>query len=91
MAMTCDNADNNVTMINELTSLIPGYRGNDMRVRCFGHVLNLIVKACVYPPLFGAAATVNLSFVGNPLPILPDARVQEEKQACEHRIRCGAR
>ena len=44
MALTCDNADNNNTMINEMVTLIPGYRGHDMRVRCFGHVLNLIVK-----------------------------------------------
>ena len=44
MALTCDNADNNKTMINEMVNLIPGYRGHDMRVRCFGHVLNLIVK-----------------------------------------------
>ena len=90
MATTCDNADNNVTMIKELTSLIPGYRGNDMRVRCFGHVLNLIVKVRIDPWLFRVASTVDNAFLGNPLSIFPDARIQEEEQAGEHRIRCRA-
>ena len=44
MALTCDNAENNKMMIDEMVNLIPGYRGHAMRVRCFGHVLNLIVK-----------------------------------------------
>ena len=44
MALTCDNADNNSMMITALEKDIPGYRGHNMRVRCFGHVLNLVVK-----------------------------------------------
>ena len=52
MALTCDNADNNMTMITELEKQIPGYRGHDMRVRCFGHVLSLIVKVPFFQVFF---------------------------------------
>lgn len=48
MAVTCDNAANNKTMAKEMHILVPEFRGNKMRVRCFGHVLNLVVKVC--PP-----------------------------------------
>ena len=44
LAVTCDNADNNRTMIDEMENLVPGFRGSTARVRCFGHVLNLVVK-----------------------------------------------
>ncbi|PIL35261.1 hypothetical protein GSI_01986 [Ganoderma sinense ZZ0214-1] len=45
MAVTCDNAANNKTMLKEMHILVPEFRGNETRVRCFGHVLNLVVKA----------------------------------------------
>ena len=44
MGLTCDNAENNMTMITELEKLLPGYCGHAMRICCFGHILNLIVK-----------------------------------------------
>ena len=44
MAVTCDNAANNKTMLKEMHVLVPEFRGNQTRVRCFGHVLNLVVK-----------------------------------------------
>ena len=47
--MTCDNAENNRTMLTEMKRLLPGFQGNSTRVRCFGHILNLVVK--VSPPL----------------------------------------
>ena len=46
LAVTCDNAENNTTMIDEMELLIPGFRGSCARVRCFGHILNLVVKVC---------------------------------------------
>lgn len=52
MALTCDNADNNRTMIDELARLIPTFQGDGMRVRCFGHVLNLVVKVIASALLF---------------------------------------
>lgn len=48
MAVTCDNAANNKTMAKEMHILVPEFHGNKMRVRCFGHILNLVVK--VRPP-----------------------------------------
>lgn len=44
--VTVDNAENNSTMVKELSNLIPGYRGPELRVRCFAHVLNLVCKVC---------------------------------------------
>ncbi len=42
--MTCDNAENNTTMLKEMHVLVPKFRGTLVRVQCFGHVLNLVVK-----------------------------------------------
>ena len=44
MALVCDNASNNDTMITELERLLPNFGGAKFRVRCFAHVLNLVVK-----------------------------------------------
>ncbi|OJT08548.1 hypothetical protein TRAPUB_554 [Trametes pubescens] len=45
LAVTVDNADNNTTMLKEMHTLVKELRGPMARVRCFGHVLNLVVKA----------------------------------------------
>ncbi|KAF7372265.1 Zinc finger BED domain-containing protein 4 [Mycena venus] len=45
LAVVEDKASNNDTMISELADLIPSFSGNKTRVRCFAHVLNLVVKA----------------------------------------------
>ena len=42
--MTADNAKNNDTMLDELARLFPFFRGKNVRVRCFAHVIALIVK-----------------------------------------------
>ena len=44
MALVCDNASNNDTMITELEHLLPNFGGAKFRVQCFAHVLNLVVK-----------------------------------------------
>ena len=43
--MTCDSASNNDRMLDEMQKEFPLFRGKKVRVRCFGHVLNLVVKA----------------------------------------------
>ncbi|PIL32946.1 hypothetical protein GSI_05064 [Ganoderma sinense ZZ0214-1] len=45
LGVTCDNASNNAKMLKEMKKLNPEFRGPDARVRCFGHVINLVVKA----------------------------------------------
>ncbi|OJT02096.1 hypothetical protein TRAPUB_7442 [Trametes pubescens] len=45
LVVTCDNAESNAVMLREMAKLVPGFRGPQVRVRCFGHVLNLVVKA----------------------------------------------
>ncbi|OJT11245.1 hypothetical protein TRAPUB_12245 [Trametes pubescens] len=45
LAVTCDNAENNMTMLKAMHVIKPNFRGPSARVRCFGHVLNLVVKA----------------------------------------------
>jgi hypothetical protein len=48
LALVCDNASNNDTMVEELQVLVPSFRGQTTRVRCFAHILNLVVKVrCV--------------------------------------------
>ncbi|KAL1937047.1 hypothetical protein VTO73DRAFT_15573 [Trametes versicolor] len=44
LSVTCDNAENNSTMLKEMHTLVPVFRGTSVRVRCFAHVLNLVVK-----------------------------------------------
>lgn len=44
LAVTCDNAENNSTMMTHLELLIPQVRGRAVRVRCMAHVINLVVK-----------------------------------------------
>ncbi len=45
LAITCDNASNNDTMLKELMVLIPSFRGAASQTRCFAHVVNLVVKS----------------------------------------------
>ncbi|KAJ6463080.1 hypothetical protein DFH09DRAFT_849252, partial [Mycena vulgaris] len=44
LVLVADNASNNNTLVSELGLLITSYRGSTTRVRCFAHILNLVVK-----------------------------------------------
>jgi hypothetical protein len=44
LCVSCDNASNNETMVDELEVLLPEYSPSN-RVRCFTHVLNLVAKS----------------------------------------------
>lgn len=46
LGITTDNASNNDTLIAELESTLPGANSVQTRVRCFAHILNLVVKVC---------------------------------------------
>lgn len=43
-----DNASNNNTLVDELGKLLDGFQGSLMQVRCFAHILNLVVKVCIF-------------------------------------------
>ncbi|KAH9016441.1 hypothetical protein EDB85DRAFT_2155935 [Lactarius pseudohatsudake] len=60
MALVCDNASNNDTMVTELELLLPNFGGGKFRVWCFAHVLNLVVKA-VLSQFAKTAQVANLS------------------------------
>jgi hypothetical protein len=45
LALTLDNASNNNTLVEELSKTFEGFQGSLVCMRCFAHVLNLIVKA----------------------------------------------
>jgi hypothetical protein len=45
LVLVADNSNNN-TMVNELDELIPTFQGSQTRIRCFTHILNLVVKVC---------------------------------------------
>jgi len=44
LGLVCDNASNNDAMVKELGVLLPSFKGQSTRVRCFAHILNLVVK-----------------------------------------------
>lgn len=43
-----DNANNNDTALDELASNIPGVDCKQSRLRCFGHIINIVVKALLF-------------------------------------------
>jgi hypothetical protein len=45
LGLAGDNAENNSTMVDCLYDLIPSFEGQQSRIRCFLHILNLVVKA----------------------------------------------
>lgn len=47
LAITCDNMTNNDLMVEELSKLLPGFTGEVNQVRCFTHILNLVVKSLI--------------------------------------------
>jgi hypothetical protein len=47
LSITCDNASNNDTMIEELANLLDDFPGPANQTRCFTHVLNLVVKSII--------------------------------------------
>lgn len=50
LAITCDNASNNTTMVADLEMQLEGAARPETRVRCFAHILNLVVKICSITP-----------------------------------------
>src|SRR5258705_11911270 len=47
LSITCDNATNNDTMIEELADLLDDFPGPANQTRCFTHILNLVVKSII--------------------------------------------
>jgi len=43
-----DNAGDNDTLLEAITDIIPGINPNWSRLRCIGHIINLIVKALLF-------------------------------------------
>ncbi|KAG6851602.1 hypothetical protein C0991_007760, partial [Blastosporella zonata] len=47
LSITCDNATNNDVMIEKMGEMLTGFQGDPSRVRCFAHVINLVVKSII--------------------------------------------
>jgi len=47
-AFQMDNATSNDTAMRALAARIPGINVQESRLRCFGYVVNLVVKALLY-------------------------------------------
>lgn len=45
--MVCDNATNNDIMVERLNELVSTFKGQNSRVRCFAHVLNLVARSII--------------------------------------------
>ncbi|KAF8587075.1 hypothetical protein K439DRAFT_1339095 [Ramaria rubella] len=55
------NADNNQTMALALPQYLPGFKGPWACVRCFAHILNLVVKVSYICPLLAHSLTSTCS------------------------------
>ncbi|KAJ3753996.1 hypothetical protein F5878DRAFT_497517, partial [Lentinula raphanica] len=49
MAITCDNASANTSLMDELEEILPGFPGRKAHVRCFTHTVNLMAKGVLRP------------------------------------------
>ncbi|KAJ3504337.1 hypothetical protein NMY22_g17960 [Coprinellus aureogranulatus] len=49
LGFTGDNASNNDTLVEELSMLIPSFRGDAARIRCLAHVINLVARDVLSP------------------------------------------
>jgi hypothetical protein len=67
LAFTADNASNNNTLIDELGDLLDGFQGSLARVRCFAHILNLVVKVSI--TLYDQVLFVNFIILVHPFAI----------------------
>ncbi|KAF9537612.1 hypothetical protein CPC08DRAFT_613930, partial [Agrocybe pediades] len=47
LSITCDNASNNDTMIEEMSTLLDHFPGAPNQTRCFTHILNLVAKTII--------------------------------------------
>lgn len=47
LSITCDNASNNDTMVDQLGQLVSNFPGATNRTRCFAHIINLIAKTII--------------------------------------------
>ncbi|KAF9016144.1 hypothetical protein BDZ89DRAFT_901093, partial [Hymenopellis radicata] len=50
LSLTMDNVSNNDMLTRELEELIPSFRGDKQRTRCFAHMINLVT--CAFLRLF---------------------------------------
>ncbi|KAH9952402.1 hypothetical protein BC827DRAFT_1094535, partial [Russula dissimulans] len=48
LSLACDNALANNKMIVRHSRILPVFRGERMRIRCFLHIVNLIAKVIIY-------------------------------------------
>jgi hypothetical protein len=48
LSITCDNALSNDKMIEELAIQLNNFPGSASQVRCFVHILNLVVKSIMH-------------------------------------------
>ncbi|KAE9388197.1 hypothetical protein BT96DRAFT_759771, partial [Gymnopus androsaceus JB14] len=49
IALTCDNASANTTMVEELATLLPRFLGAKVHVQCFAHTVNLAARGVLHP------------------------------------------
>ena len=45
LSLTCDNASNNDVSVDKLADKVESFTGDASHVRCFAHVINLVVKS----------------------------------------------
>jgi hypothetical protein len=47
LSISCDNASNNDAMISKLADLVEKFPGEANQIRCFLHILNLVMKSVI--------------------------------------------
>ncbi|KAH8109049.1 hypothetical protein DFH11DRAFT_1516039, partial [Phellopilus nigrolimitatus] len=58
LGIVCDNASNNDTLISQLELALNGQNGVHTRIRCFAHILNLVVKVRIKIKAYDTSLTL---------------------------------
>ena len=90
MAVTADNMFNNWTMCVSLAYALPAFQGTKSYVRCFVHILNLIVMVrcgCSMVVSQGNIPNVLLPLQGDTVPLCGQESQDWQAQAAHRRHR----
>jgi hypothetical protein len=71
LSLTANNASNNNTLVDDLSDLLNGFQGSETRIRCFAHILNLVVKV---RRMCFCATTAIYQNIGHPIAIQSDQK-----------------
>lgn len=79
LSLVCDNAENNSTMTDALAVLLPNFQGKKGRIRCFAHILNLVVKVSIFWFLCSVSSLIITLPAGHLISVCSKAKYQGQQ------------